>query len=676
MKNIQLKKLELTNYRNVEHAIYEFNGNSKIVGDNKIGKTNTLEAIFFLLTNYLLGSSNDLPQIKPLHDTKLVVKVEGTFDVDGKEIVIAKEYAEDWVKQRNTKEIVLKGHYENYYYNGVKQSTVKDFNVLFFNDFGIKTNDAVKLSLLQLQVNPFYLGDLCETGDWKEVRKLIIELVGDITDEQVFEKAPNTAVIKEDLALYGGRLDQVRKATTDNIKTLQEDIVGDDAKLEMFEKVEKPSDDSVAIARKGIEDIDTKIAKLRSSTGSNELEAETKNKIAEIATEIAKLVVEDANAVNPAEKQVRDELSQKRSILDDFFAKKRNYQTEFSNAEWSYNKLFNENEQAKKDKDALLEQYYKVDETPVEFDTVCPTCHRPLEASEIESAKAKAQAYKDELLKSLVEKGTKLKDTIVANDVKIVDLKTKVDTAKDCIDQVNVKIDSLNADITALETKLREVASTKVANPRIAELEKQKAELEQKLAEIRSSQFNAQQSINSQIYELEQSKEEFKKVLSDLDFYDRQQVEKAKVEKEKEAHADKLVSLEQKKDLINMFIVTKLKMLDENVSKVFGGIKFKLLEENINGGFDTICKPYIYDPITKTSTNVIWKSGSKSERIVTGIAIAEAIKAHLELSNLPFLFDEGGELGSETIKNRLITDSQIICVKVQDGVQTPIVMSL
>ena len=28
-------------------------------------------------------------------------------------------------------------------------------------------------------------------------------------------------------------------------------------------------------------------------------------------------------------------------------------------------------------------------------------------------------------------------------------------------------------------------------------------------------------------------------------------------------------------------------MLDENVSKVFGNIKFQLIKENINGGFDT-----------------------------------------------------------------------------------------
>mgnify|MGYP003301318948 FL=1 len=85
MKSVKLIKLELTNYRNIEHAIYEFNGNSKIVGENRIGKTNTLESIYYLLSDALLNGNNDVASIKPLSDTKAIVKVEGTFDVDGED---------------------------------------------------------------------------------------------------------------------------------------------------------------------------------------------------------------------------------------------------------------------------------------------------------------------------------------------------------------------------------------------------------------------------------------------------------------------------------------------------------------------------------------------------------------------------------------------------------------
>ena len=61
MKQVKLLQLELTNYRNIEHDVLVFDGsNAKIVGENRIGKTNTLEAIYFLLSNYLLDGSSDL----------------------------------------------------------------------------------------------------------------------------------------------------------------------------------------------------------------------------------------------------------------------------------------------------------------------------------------------------------------------------------------------------------------------------------------------------------------------------------------------------------------------------------------------------------------------------------------------------------------------------------------
>ena len=117
-------------------------------------------------------------------------------------------------------------------------------------------------------------------------------------------------------------------------------------------------------------------------------------------------------------------------------------------------------------------------------------------------------------------------------------------------------------------------------------------------------------------------------------------------------------------------------MLDEKVESVFGHIKFQLVKQNINGGFDTVCKPYIYNVDKDQSTEVLWKSGSKSERIVTGIAIAECIKRALDLPNLPFLFDEGGEISTDTFRTKFKTESQLICVKVQDNILKPMVLKI
>ena len=173
---VELKSLELTNYRNIKHASYDFDGDSKIVGDNRIGKTNTLEAIVWLLTGKLLNGSSDIAAIKPMEDTKSEVRVEGAFQVGDNTILLRKEYGEEWTKTRGTSDLVFKGHYLKYYYNGVQQKTERDFWALLKEDFGIK-EDYRGIDLFQMLVNPFYLGDIGESKDWTNLRTFIISLI-------------------------------------------------------------------------------------------------------------------------------------------------------------------------------------------------------------------------------------------------------------------------------------------------------------------------------------------------------------------------------------------------------------------------------------------------------------------------------------------------------------------
>lgn len=640
MKNVQLKKLELTNYRNIEYAIYEFNGNSKIVGDNRIGKTNTLEAIYYLLTGYLLNGSSDIQAIKPLKDQRAIVSVKGTFDVDGKTITLEKKFFEEWVKPRGQMEEVLKGHATELYYNEVKQPTQKDYDALFNEDFGITQSETVKISFTQMLTNPFYIGDLCDTGDWQEVRKFIIELVGDVKDEDVFAKEPMTAVLKPELELANGRLDQVKKKVDGEIKGLKETLIADDAKVEMLSKIEKPSDAAIMSAKAELNSIDEQIIALRSKNGTSQAEIELKNKIADLTVQIAN---EKAKAVPTPVNN-----SQRERLLNE----KYEIQSKISSCKSKIETLNFE-------KTNLLTEYTELKNTKIEVQTVCPTCKRPLDPSQIEEAK-----------KNLADEIKTKMDVVVLEGTK---KKNEIETLTRELAEHEQTLDKISSELNSIvdETPIAPTENTKVK-----ELETYKTQLETDLSNLKLSEEKARQEVNTQIYELEQKKPEFQKVLDDLAYFERQTQEQEKCKAERTTHEKELVVKEQMKDMIAKYTYTKLQMLDANVSKVFGNIKFQLIKPNLNGGFDTVCKPYIYDTTTKTSTNVLWKSGSKSERVATGIAIVEAIKTKLGLANMPYLFDEGGELSSDTIKTRLATTSQIICVKVQDNLTAPMVMAL
>ena len=677
MKKVTLKKLTLTNYRNIEFAEYEFNGNSKIVGDNRIGKTNVLESICWLLTDKLLNGSSDIQQIKPLNDTKKVVMVAGVFDIDGKEISIEKHYAEDWVKERNTKEVVLKGHYTDWIYNGVKQTNQKAFYNLFVEDFGIKFDQSIPVDLVQVQTNPSYLGEMGDGDDWKNLRSLIIKLVGDVTDEDVFNKKPETLAIKDDLVSFNNRIDQVKKRFTDDIKGLKETIAIEDARIQNFEQVGCPTEQEVAIAKKGIEDIDDKIVSLRSTSGNIALKNDIKNKIADKKIAIAN--IKNNEVVDDPAKKFKDKVSalyeDNRKYVDkgiELAEKARDLDFKIKSKELELNNA--KNKRAK-----LIEEYKELKSATANVETVCPTCHRPLEASQIEEAKAKFEDSRNLKIQTNIELGKKVKveiETLTEEIAKLtasrVDLEQPIKENKEILDANDKAIKEAQEEVAKIESN----ATVKPENPEIAKIEAEISKLEAELKQVEENDQVALNKANEEIVSLEAQKDPFKKTLADLDYFQRQLKEKEIVVESKEKHSKQLIDLEQKRDLVNVFIVTKLSLLDENVSKVFGGIKFQLIRENINGGFDTVCKPFIYDPITKKSTNVLWRSGSKSERVATGIAIAECIKASLGLSNLPFLFDEGGEISSDTMAHRLATDSQLICVKVQDSVTSPLVMPL
>lgn len=687
MKTIVLKELELTNYRNIDYAIYKFDGNSKIVGENRIGKTNTLEAIYILLTNRLLSGSNDLTSIKPLSDTTKEVKIKGTFEVDGKTVVIEKQYGEDWVKTRNLGEKVMKGHYMNYLYNGAKQTTLKNFNELFMQDFGIKEVHN-GIGAVEMLVNPYYLGNMGDSDAWTTLRSFIISLVGDVKDTDVFMKEPKTVVIQADLEKANGRIDQVKKIYQSEINGLKSQIEGQDAQIEFLEKTERPTDDEVAIAKKGVEEHETNIANLRSITGVDTASTQIREKINAKVQEINELKAKEmedfyskgsSSEETKLENEIRDidsKISENVDKINELNSKRANTSNEINSYESTIEHCNHLREKIITQLKGLDEQKENVDN---QVQTECPTCHQPLPAEEIEKAK-----------QTLIQRIQKEHDDLMSEGIANKEKKTKAEeglaTAKTAKTELDYKLaeltnkqDGLKAKRNELVNKRFQVAQSKpvyTESEKLTALRKEKEELDKQLQESVDAFNKGNQNNREFILGEEELLKPYKKTLDDLAYYERQMQQLENVKKSQKENSNKLLDLEQKLDCLNLFIYTRLRLLDENVSKVFGNIKFQLIKENINGGFDTVCKPFIYDVDKDVSTDVLWKNGSKSERVVTGIAIVEKIKEHLDLSNFPFLFDEGGEISTDTFNRKFKTHSQLICVKVEDNILKPIIAKI
>lgn len=679
-KSIRLKKLGLTNYRNLEHIELDFDGSdAAIVGENHVGKTNTLESLFVLLDDALMSGSANLPSLKPISDTKKVVAIDATFDVDGEEYSLRKEYGEDWVKTRGTKELVMKGHYENLYIQGTKTNRTKDFERDIRDKFGMPADPADKIDLFRLLLNPTYLGDMGEGKDWTALRAFIIKLVGDVSDADVFAANPEFKVIEDDLKKQGGSIETLKRRYKQDADGMGVTITQDEAVIASLEKTNKPTDEAVAIAKKGIEDHEDAIAALRNSDSDVESErlqrelSEAQNELIEAQSDA------NANYVDPNEGK-RNELRKKymdaKEAQNAAVNEKSDKQYEIARHERRIRDL--EDEKAGLSNAAMVARIREIDATEPNVEDTCPTCGQPLPAEKVAEARAKAKAILAKEHDDLVAK-------CKANKAKRGDIDTEIIAEKTAISSLQDQIDALNGRIAAEGAKMddaqKEGSAIPSAGPRQETEAEKKAkakvdDISQKLRESRAAFAAGRADANSAIIAHQEAEKPFKATLDDLAYYKRQMAVLEAKRGELEEHRKALAAFEQKREAANSFLYAKLRMLDENVAKVFGNIKFRLIQENINGGFDPVCKPYIYDSVKGESTKVLWAAGSKSEKVETGIAIAEAVKAKLELPDLPYLFDEGGEISSETFATRLHTDSQRICVKVRDGIMTPTIMPL
>lgn len=681
MKNIQLTKLELTNYRNIPFASYEFDGNSKIIGENRIGKTNTLEAIYWLLTDKLLDGSSDVAAIKPLSDTKLEVRVKATFVIDGKQITLEKDYKENWVKTRGTTNLEMKGHTTTCVYNDVKQPTLTAYNQLLCEDFGFTQDAKTKVDFMQMLVNPFYLGNLGESKDWTELRAFIISLIGDVSDEDIAKANPNLSIITNELRTVGGRVDQLKKQYSGTINELETQITGDDSQIKLLEETANPTDDEVEVAKKGIQDHQDKITMLKGNDTIDVTSNDIANKIRDKKLELSQLINDDLKKAN--ENPVKAELSSKLNGLrleqSELSMKKQDVSFKIRTEDYNIETIQRDISNRTNRRNELIGKLKEIDSKIAnpEVETECPHCHRPYEEKDLEAARENRKVAFEKEKAIIIDDGKKNKEAITKDENDLAESKKRLESLNEDLKRIEGEIANKGSEIEKVKADLEiQNQAVEVKNPKIEPLQNEIAKLEEDYRKSRDDFNKGIQDKNQLIYEEEQAMQPFKDVLANRDYYERQMARLEDVKKNKTSHERALADVEQKKELLNTYNFTKLRMLDENVSKVFGKIKFALIKENINGGFDAICKPYIYDTFKEESTTTSWKSGSKSERVVTGVAIVECIKKALGLPNLPFLFDEGGEISSDTFATRFKTESQLICVKIADNIMNPLVQKL
>src|SRR5690625_2929964 len=215
MKRIKLLNMRLINFKGIKDLEIDFNGDdTRIYGENGTGKTTVFDAFVWLLFNKDSNNNSNF-DIKTLDNDGNVIhrldhEVEATLLIDGKETTLKKVYKEKWTRHRSAIEETFSGHTTDYYINGVP-SKKKEY------DEFIKT--IVDEDIFQLLTNPSYFNEVLH---WTKRRELLLEVAGDITDEDVIASNKDLAKLAD--LLNNHSVEELKKIIAEKRKEINKKL--------------------------------------------------------------------------------------------------------------------------------------------------------------------------------------------------------------------------------------------------------------------------------------------------------------------------------------------------------------------------------------------------------------------------------------------------------------------
>ena len=195
MGEMKLLSLHLRNFKGIQDFLLDARGKSlDIHGDNATGKTTLFDAYLWLLfgKDSQGQTAFEIKTLTPdgecLHG--LEHEVEGVFFVNGQEISLRKVYHEVWTKRRGEAQATFTGHTTDYFFLGVPVSKA---------EYERRISGIVDEHIFRLLSDPMHFN---EQLNWQERRKILLDVCGDISEQEVIATDERLAKLQDVLGRY------------------------------------------------------------------------------------------------------------------------------------------------------------------------------------------------------------------------------------------------------------------------------------------------------------------------------------------------------------------------------------------------------------------------------------------------------------------------------------------
>lgn len=601
---IIIKSLKLENFKGIKDLSIDFKDDvTNIYGDNGIGKTTIFDAFTWLLWDKDSLSRKDF-SIKPYDSSgeeihNLESTVEGELAFGDVKLNLKKIYKEIWTKKRGSTTEEFTGHTTDYYINSVPKKK-KEYNE--------QIGSVLSEENFNLLSNPLYFNQMLD----KTKRRDVVLCLIDEVDLKNVVKA-NDKLKELDLENYS--VDEIRKMAKDSARKINKDIESIPARIDELNKSK-------------VQDIDFGTLEFRKNniipairSIDNELSgaSEALNLVKKITEEISNLSMKRLNL-----KAEYDDKASRRLL---------SYERDLKQCEYLISQYEKEIEIADKDLNIFEEKIAKcrkdweeVYKSNYAGDFSCPTCGREFQ-----------QKKKGEILEKFNRgKACKLEDIeLYVADIKKdkqLGLERKAEYAKK-LEEIKFKKESL---IKPEETE--------------KEYPKEFFELEE-IIKKKEEELKAISTVEKD--ELLEKKEALSIELEDINKklslkgQDEKLDERIKVLEKEEKDLAK--SYEEQQKIIYLcdeYTKTYVDLVSENINKLFGEVKVKLFDRQINGGITETCEV--------TLNGVPYSDLNSAGKINAGLDVIKTISSRLDLK-VPIFIDN-----AESVNELVKTDTQLV----------------
>ena len=640
MKNFVLDRIELRNFKGARSLDIDLGVRTEISGANASGKTTVFDSFCWVLFGKDSSGSEKFEirtldkDGKPVDNTEILVSA--TISNGMEQHIFTKTQKQKWVKKRGSTAPTFQGNINSYEVDGYPMSEI---------DYKKAVAGMVSEDIFKLITNPQAFPNM----PWKEQRKILVSLFGDMTNESIATELGGYEPIMEDLKVAKST-DDIQKKYSKTLSTLKRQLEEIPIRIDTLNSQITDADVEALQAKR--KELTEKASTLRDAQAADDT-ADKRRKLLEERIELQRKANEIQKKGEEAQYEKRRkeaekslELGRQVTDLDRAAADKRR-------------EIHSMTLKAQAEEDSVnrLKDSWRSEKTAKpDFDKpaeICPTCGQRLTEKQIADNMKRYNAK----LTAWQEK----------HDAKIKQITYDGKQASANVKQYREEIKALQGELTATEVELKKTeklyasAKKKVSEipaewtptkTYLALVEKINSKTEE-IEALKSAQPDNQDSARK-ISELLEAIRQVDVEIGKAQMNEEYKAQIAELTEEQKAVAQKIANTEMIVDMVQDFVRRKMELIGSKVNGLFNGVNFRLFDVQINGGIKEVCEC--------TVNGVPYGSLNNGHRIVAGLEIIRALQQVYGVK-APIFIDNAEAINDFNLPKM---ENQMILLKVTD----------